>query len=279
MFSRILLFALAALSFPAALAAQETSERPLDPACPQGDLAVPRTPGSVCIGRLTDDYAFSFIYPREAVAIPAMDAILRERAVEGEAWIGRQVTERAEYRDEGTRYTYESGWTADAVTPELAAFSGTTSYFAGGAHGGFEADAILFDRLAGRPVRLMDLFEPGLFDYRLFGHRLTGMQAVQERFCRALTQEVRDRRGNADEPIVCPALEGTPVTLVCQRDTGRVTSLMALINPYVVGSWAEGPYEIEVPLDPQIIDHMWRRYRPTFGLHQESGARPRRHGC
>jgi len=280
---RLLPILLAALAFAAPLHAQSPGDPPLDPACPRGDLNVPRPPGSVCIGRLTDDYAFSFIYPRAAVAIPTVDAMLREQAVAAEAWITARVAEdRAQHEaaDENPpRLTYEAGWTADAVAPEIAGFSGTIAHYTGGAHGGMEYEAILFDRTRGRPIILRELFEPGLFETSLFGRRLDGMQALQDAFCRELTRSMRERRDNPDEVVQCPAIEGQPVTLVCSAEIGRITAFMALLNPYVAGSWSEGPYEIRIPIDARIMARLWGRYRPAFGLAQESGAPPRRGGC
>ncbi|HEY5711970.1 MAG TPA: hypothetical protein VIT38_08750 [Allosphingosinicella sp.] len=280
---RLLAILFAALAFAAPLYAQSDGDPPLDPDCPRGDLNVPRPPGSVCIGRLTGDYAFSFIYPRAAVDIPAVDAMLREQAVAAEAWINAQVAEdraqHAEAEENPPRLTYEAGWTADAVAPEIAAFSGTVAHYTGGAHGGREYETILFERRAGRPIVLQDLFEPRFFETSLFGRRLRGMQALQDAFCRELTRAQRERRDNPEEVVQCPAIEGVPVTLVCSSDIGRITAFLALLNPYVAGSWSEGPYEIQIPIDAKIMDSLWGRYRVAFGLHQESGAPPRKRGC
>lgn len=282
MLYRLLLFALAALALPSALAAQDGGDPPPDPACPRGDPNVPRPQDSVCIGRLTDDYAFSFVYPRAAVEIPAVDALLREQATAAETWIAGQAAaasaERAAGRGEQARLSYEAGWTADVVTPEIAAFSGTVAH-SGGDGGGMEYKAILFDRRFQRAVRLQDLFAPATFDYSLFGHRLRGVQAMQDAFCRELTRALRARRQNSDEIVACPAIEAQPVTLVCAHDIGRVVAFMAMLGPDVAGTWSEGPYEIQIPIDARIMDSLWGRFRPAFGLHQESGAPRRRRGC
>ena len=105
---------------PFAVAAPAAAQRPpLDPRCPQGDLNAERGPGSVCIGRLTEDYAFAFIYPREAAAIPRLDAYLRNEALRAEVWLERQVAElrAGDPGENRPRLSYEAGWHVDAGCP------------------------------------------------------------------------------------------------------------------------------------------------------------------
>lgn len=242
--------------FALMLAGAAMQDPPLDPSCPQGDLAFVRQPGSTCIGHLDSSYAFSAIWPAEAAAIAGLDRMLRRDAATNRRWIAREARRyRAENdRSEGEpfRLSYESGWTMDALTPALASISSAHTYYAGGAHGGLRYEAILFDRARGRPIVLADLF----------ADREAGMAAVQAAFCAALTEAVRERRDGALDGFECPEASAVPITLAGQN--GRITGLQALIAPYVVGSWAEGPYEAEFAVTAAMRAAVKPGYRDSF---------------
>ena len=275
MFKRLLaLFAAFALAAP--LAAQTPAEAAIDPACPQSDLNAPRGPGIVCLGKLDEAVAFSVVYPRSIEAIPELAEVLRGEWGTALAWIEARASEhRAEREADGAapqRLSYEAGWRIDADTPEIVAASGTISHYTGGAHGGIEYKTVLIDRRLARRIELTDLFAPGFFGTTLARQRLWGVRAVQAAFCRALTAEVRERRDDPAAEVDCPAVETQPVTLVCGQ-SGRIEAFRALLNPYVVGAWAEGPYEVDVPIDAAMMSVIKRRLRPAFGLAGET--RPR----
>jgi hypothetical protein len=235
---------------------QAAADAPLDPACPQGDLAFVRQPGSTCIGHLDTNYAFSAIWPAEAASIAGLDRMLRRDAATNRRWIAREARRyRAEYdrsESEPFRLSYESGWTMDALTPALASVSSAHTYYAGGAHGGLRYEAILFDRARGRPIVLADLF----------ADRDAGMTAVQTAFCAALTEAVRERRDGDLTGFDCPEASAVPVSLAGQD--GRITGLKALIAPYVIGSWAEGPYEVEFAFPANLRPALKPAYRDSF---------------
>lgn len=255
--------ALAFAAFPAPASAAP------DPRCPiQGE--VPHGPDWLCYGRLTDDYAFVLIFPSAARRTPALDGALRAETQRAEAWIASQ-------RREGARARYQAVWRIDAVTPELTAMSGAISYDTGGARDGLEYQVILLDR-RGRRLELEDVFEPGFFEPDMFGYRLWGVRAVQAAFCHALTVEVRARRRDPEALVECPRIEDQPVTFVCGAN-GRIDRMRALLNPYVMGSRAEGPYEVDVPVDAAVMSAIKRRLRPAFGLMLEDRRRLGAHSC
>lgn len=266
------LVALALLASCAPLLAQEGGDPPPDPYCPRGDRDLPRGPDWLCYGRLKEDYSFAFVYPKAVEREPALDAAVRTEAGAAEAWIAARASEA---RGEGggtRRLSYEAAWRIDAILPELAAASGAISHDIGGAHGGIEYRTILIDRERGRPIALQDVFDPGFFEPDLLGYRLWGIRAVQAVFCRTLTQEVRARRDDPAAKVGCPAVEDQPITFLC-GDGGRIDRLRALLGPEVAGSRAEGPYEIDIPVDAAMMSAIRRRFRPAFGLSLEE--RPR----
>lgn len=240
----------------ALLLAAAQGDPPLDPRCPRGDLQTPRPPGSVCIGRLTPSYGFAFLYTAEAAREPALIRLLRAEARRSEAWIaarGRDwARERAENGGELMPLSYEEGWEVDAATPALIAASANIMHYTGGAHGGIEFKAMVIDRRTGRRIALGDLF----------ADRARGLALLQQAFCRALTGEVRERRGDAEPGPDCPSVADQPVSLAAEG--GRITAFYAMLNPYVVGSYAEGPYEFSVPVTAEIAALIRPRYRAAF---------------
>jgi len=272
MTKRFILLLLLGLGLAGPLRAQPAADPPPDPACPRGDRELPRGPDWHCYGRLNKDYSFAFVYPKAVERVPELDFLVRTEAAVAEAWIAEQVLEAQLAGREHDPMSYQAAWEIDAVLPEIAAASGTISYYTGGAHGGIEYKTILLDRRRGRTIALADLFAPGTFDHGLFGQRGSGMRAVQAAFCRALAGAVRERRGDPAAAVECPAVEAQPVTLVCGA-LGRVEAFRTLLNPYIAGSWAEGPYEVEFPVDALMMASMKRRFRPAFGVGGES--RPR----
>lgn len=267
---------LAALAFAAPLAAagpaDPAPDSAPDPYCPRGGRDLPRGPDWLCYGRLNADYSFAFVYPKAVERVPELDAAVRTEAGVAEEWIAKQA---AAARDEGRevpRLSYEAAWQIDAILPELAAASGSISHTSGGGHGAIEYKTILIDRERGRAIEIEDVFDPGFFEPDLLGYRLWGIRAVQAAFCRELTRAARERRGDPAAEVRCPAVEHQPITFMC-GESGRIDRLRVLLGPMVAGSWAEGPYEIDVPVDAAMMSAIRRRFRPAFGLSLES--RPR----
>jgi hypothetical protein len=244
--------------FAALLAATLAQDPPRDPSCPLGDMALARPAGSECIGRLTRGYAFAFVYGAEIKAIAPLEALLREEAQAGEAWIAERAREWARAREEtgGDAFplSYEAIWSAEA-SPELAAASGSIAHYTGGAHGGMEYETILLDRRRGRLIALADLFtDPA-----------RASPLIQQGFCAALREAMGERRGTDESGTLCPTAAEQPITLKLGPG-GRFDSFYALLNPYVAGSWAEGPYDFGFPMTAELVGLIKPEYRGAFAV-------------
>jgi hypothetical protein len=235
--------------------------------CPEGDMDLPRGPGDVCIGRDTGQYRFAFAWPVTAARIAPLDAILRDEARRHEDWMRVRSAlawaERAEAGGEEYAFQYEEGWSLDAALPELVAASGAAQAYTGGAHGGMAFYSLLLDRRTGTRLELEDLFtDPE-----------AGLAAVQASLCPALAAEVLRRRGEGGAEHECPAAAAYPVTLVCGA-APRIDLMVALFNPYVVGSWVEGPYDIAFPVTPRILAALKPEYRTAFVARTDTPEQP-----
>jgi hypothetical protein len=248
--------ALAGLLLPAAAFAQDP---PQDPSCPLGDMASARPAGSECIGRLTRGYAFALAYESEIHTVPALEAMLREEARRAESWIAGLARDWMREREEAGAdifpLSYSALWSIDAVSSDLVAASGSIQHYTGGAHGGIEFKTILFDRRRGGRIALADLFaDPA-----------RARSLIQNGFCAALRQEMGERRGTDESSAECPVAADQPISLK-PGPSGRIDSFYALLNPYVAGSWAEGPYDFAFPVTAELLALIKPEYRAAFAV-------------
>ena len=224
----------------------------LSAASPFEEQAAGATPtGSELIERNHRDYAFSYSFPIEAAAVPAIDALLRADARDVEEAVRRAAAEsRREFGRDFRPHEYRREWRADANLNELIALSGSSYGFTGGAHGNTQFVAFLWDRSAGERIQFRDLFsDPD-----------AALAALARSFCPLLDQERARRREGGEGRSDCPELDDHPITLVTGT-SGRIEAFRVLIEPYAAGAYAEGTYEIEVP----VSDELLRLVRARFG--------------
>lgn len=254
---------IAAFVLATPLAARDAPDPAADAWCPRGDRDLPRGPEWHCYGQLDDEVSFAFVYPRSVEREPLLDSLIRTEAAIARDLVAAQVATAPA----APRQRYEAAWRVDAMLPEIAAASATIRH-----DGGIEYRTILIDRREGRAIAFSDLFGLGDFETTLVGYRIWGMRSVQAGMCAALTAEARKRRGDPTAAIECPDVERVPITLICGAN-GRIDTMRALLSPSVAGFWAVDPYEVDFPVDAAMMAAMKRRFRPAFGLREESRAR------
>jgi hypothetical protein len=133
-------------------------------------------------------------------------------------------------------------WSVAAQTSKLLSLRSLTYEFeTGGAHPNLVYGAILWDKALKKPVTLASLFRSG-----------ADLTPVQTALCDGIRAESKTRFGAVrtadDSGPACPRLEDTPVQLVPSTTPGKAAGLTFLISPGSLGSMAEGPYEVTVPL-------------------------------
>ncbi|MHA7819192.1 MAG: PdaC/SigV domain-containing protein [Erythrobacter sp.] len=232
------------------------------------DLLDRRVPAGVKPGEIAienDTYEFAWQWPREAAAIPALDAWMR---AQGERTRTDFAAKAAEAEADAQQHDYDYrrhastwSWEASADTPRLLALVARSYAYTGGAHGNSYFDAMVWDRQGTReePLETLALFNdvPAL------------EVALREPYCKTLADARLERIGEAglggSIPENCPTLGELSVAL--GTSNGRVIDRLVLLSaPYVVGSYAEGSYEIEVPLDPDMLALVRPAFQSEFGL-------------
>jgi hypothetical protein len=239
----------AAVAVPAAAAT---------PAAPKAAPAKPRK-----IEEKSDLLEFSYSWPAEAAAIAPLNARFEAQAAEAQP---EALATAKEDRDgRGPDFTFHghffhAEWEATGDAPALLSLAGQIATFTGGAHGNSVYDALLWDRAAGRSIAAADLFE----------RSEAAFAAISPIYCAALDQQRSEKR---EEPlplsgdgwmVECPPLAEQVIAPVDANKDGRFELLRVLIAPYGAGPYAEGTYEVDVPVTPAIRKMVKKAYQAAF---------------
>lgn len=203
----------------------------------------------------------TFAYPPQATRLPVLKAwLLRQEApfragVEGQA--------RADARDaakEGRPFIpYESSrdWKTIADTPRFLSLSVERYDFSGGAHGMTSYGTTVWDKDTSTARTPLSFFtSPAAL-----------RRAIRPAFCHGLDAERRRKRGGTGtsgfvefDACIDP-LKETIILGSASRD--RFDRIGILVAPYDAGPYAEGSYEVTLPVTATVLAAVrpqWRRY-------------------
>ena len=234
------------------LASAQPAEAPAD--C---QYAAP-PPDRVAVHRARPHFCFAFAWPVFPAPMPALETLLREEAARREAEGLRRLEQSlAELPPDSDLsamppHGYDQFWSMTANTPVLLAMDAGISAYGGGAHDALSYETLLWDRAAGRRIAFGDLFEDGNAAYAL----------LRRQFCPALLAMQQERGHTAADALPCPDLAAQPIALV--SESGPIRTITVLLAPYVAGSFAEGPYEVVLPVTRDLLSLIKPRYRAAF---------------
>lgn len=207
---------------------------------------------------------FSYSHPAEVGAIPALAATLEAERDKARAEAHQAARDdRANAKREGFPFHTHSlalAWEVVTQTPRFLSLSNSFYTFTGGAHGNYGFQGLVWDRTAGRRLAATELFaSPAALK-----------AAVLEPFCAALDAE-RAKKG------IQPPDDGGPfsrcidpvseATMILGSSTKRrIDRIGFLIDPYVAGSYAEGEYEVTLPVTAAVLAAVKPEYRADFAL-------------
>lgn len=212
----------------------------------------------------TADYTFAYRYPAAAARIPALAAYLEaereklRRATARDAAAFRREREQAGSPFHAYETTFE--WQVVADTSRFLSLSAKLYSYTGGAHGSPGFAALVWDKRAGVRRKPTDLFDAGALE-----------RAVTDAYCRAIDAERHKRRtydagATTDDPFsACPKVSEATLILG-SSDRQRFDRLGFLIGPYVAGPFAEGTYEVTLPVTSAVLAATKPEYREAFAL-------------
>ena len=220
--------------------------------------------GASAVKESSDLFEFDYSYPAAAGRIPALKVWLdTERAKARAQLIEDATTGRAEAKDSGFEYhAYASGrdWQTVTETPRFLSLSAQIYDYTGGAHPNHGTDSLLFDKQAG--ARLAPL--------ALFASNAAFDAVIQQPFCALLDRERSKRRG---EPVVHDGemfndcIKPSEQTVILGSSNGRTFDKVGvLVGPYAAGSYAEGDYELTLPVTAALLKAVKAEYREEFSV-------------
>lgn len=228
--------------------------------------ATPPTPAAkaVTVSESSDLYAFDYSYPAPAAAIPALKAWLDKDLAKQKAQLVTDAREgRKAASDDGfpyNPYDASTGWSVVTDLPGWLSLSAAVGSYSGGAHPNHWFGAILWDKTANIRREATDLFTS----------KAALKAAVSKPFCAALDKQRSDRRGGEDwskdgiddfTQCIDPLKQ---VVILGSRSHKGFDRIGFLIAPYNAGPYAEGDYEVTVPITPQVLAAVKPEFRGAF---------------
>ncbi|WP_070157969.1 PdaC/SigV domain-containing protein [Sphingobium phenoxybenzoativorans] len=205
---------------------------------------------------------FSYAYPAQAAAIPAVAEKLTGQMDKAKADALKAAAEDQKSAKEADypfrQHSLQTTWTVHADTPRFLGLVGETYVYTGGAHGMTAWSGLLWDKQAAKDIPVTALMtSPAAFAASMSG-----------RFCDALDDARAEKRGEkvkrgADDFSICV----DPMQQVLTPEAGKgggIDRIRVIIGPYEAGPYAEGSYEIDVPVDAAMIKAIKPEYRAAF---------------
>jgi hypothetical protein len=208
-------------------------------------------------------YEFEFNYPAAADAIPALKGKLDADLADQRAKLVAESREAAdEAKKEGYPYhphSFSVDWKVVTDLPGWLSLSTIVATYEGGAHPNYVFDALLWDKAAGGQIAAVDLFTS----------KAALSKAIGPAFCDAIDSQRAEKRGERIEresgDMFTNCLDPLDYTLIL-GSAGKVgfDRIGVLVPPYEAGPYAEGSYEVTLPVTARIIALVKPEYRKFF---------------
>lgn len=136
------------------------------------------------------------------------------------------------------RYEHRITWSLAGSTPRIASARKTWFDFTGGAHPNHGVEALIWNPAADQPIPRAELFRPGADQARL-----------DQALCRAIRTAKAGRQGAVFDAAEwpCPHWADSRFVLVPSTTPGKIGGLDFLFDPYSIGPYVEGEWQVIVP--------------------------------
>jgi hypothetical protein len=198
-------------------------------------------------------YEFHFGWSPEVAAIPQLVSKFRTELDQTKAKLKASAAEAANHT-----YSVSKDILTKGQSDRLLSLATEVYEFSGGAHGNSGTGVLLWDRHAAKEINLADLLAAA-------GNR---GRLLTQPWCDALNKAREEKRG---EPVEgsgmfqdCPSLDDIAIIPTDKDGNDRFERLMLVASPYVAGPYAEGSYEIELMVTPELVAAMKSEFRPSF---------------
>lgn len=242
---------------------------PTAPASAAAEPVPSESPEPAADGRtekLSNDLVeFSYAYPDAAARYPGLRAMLDAKLDEARKGLESEARkDRADAQAEGFPYRPHSSdttWKVVTQTPRFLSLSAETYYYMGGAHGNTGFETVLWDRKDNVARQPLDLF----------ASKDALRSALREPFCAALDRARAVKRGgpisrNPDDSFDACIDPLESVVILGSTDGKAFDRIGVLVPPYAAGAYAEGSYDITVPLSRGLADAVRPQFRDAFAV-------------
>jgi len=208
-------------------------------------------------------YTFEYAYPASAAAVPGLRTALEADRARHLAALRRDARAGgAEAQENGypfRKHAWTQTWQVVTEIPGWLSLSASYWNYTGGAHGMSWSGAMLWDRRAGRARSPLDLFTS----------KAALSAAIRQPFCAALDRQRADKRGTpvnrtgggefdqCIDPVAQTVILGSHGRQAFDR-------IGILVAPYSAGPYAEGSYEVTVPVTPAVMAAVKPVFRASF---------------
>lgn len=222
-----------------------------------------RSSGAVAVEEENESYHFQYSWPAAAGRIAPLRALLDKRMAQAKGDLAESArAARVDAEKEGYPYHPHGHGTAWLVVTDLPAWLSLSAEiwtYTGGAHGMSVHDALLWDKRAGRAMQPLDMF--------VSKQALSG--AVRRDFCRELdAQRARKRQvrvSQLGDGMFSECIDITSATVILGSAGGKAFDRVGfLIPPYEAGPYAEGSYEVTLPVNAAVLATVKPEYRADF---------------
>jgi hypothetical protein len=236
---------------------------PTPPVTPDPNAPTASADGSLAYA--DESISFSAAFPPG----PADDPVLTYLRTDAESYFRKlkanAVTDAADRKQNGAPampWELQIEWKYVAKAGGIVSLVGTAYEFTGGAHGMTFTDTHIARAATGEQLSLETMLNPGI----------TPSPAITIAVCEALKAEKVKRMGSPtvyDEPIVCAGantnikIEEAKFALAPSSEPDRFGGLFVYYEPYAVGAYAEGSYQLAVPQEV-FAEDMRPEFRKLF---------------
>ena len=208
---------------------------------------------------------FSYSWPAKVSAEHGLVAVLDEHRAKMLETVSGEWGEVAEDCPADAvscrNYSYSNDYQVVADLPRFLSLSNMLYTYTGGAHGLYGKDSSIWDREA------KELLDPQEF----FTSPAALYQSTSKRACAGLDKERMKRRGETlasepgEWPNNCPAMDET-VVFIGSSNGKTFDRLGFYYGPYTAGSYAEGDFEINLPIDAAVLKAVKPEYARYFSV-------------
>ncbi|SER59498.1 DUF4163 domain-containing protein [Sphingobium sp. YR768] len=209
-----------------------------------------------------DFLEFAYAYPGQAAAIPALvDKFGKEAASAKADALKMAKDDSAAAKKSGfpfRAHSLDRKWSVEADTPRFLSLESQTYVYTGGAHGMTGYDVVLWDRARHRETSVKALMTtPAAF-----------ATAIREPFCKELDRQRAEKRGapvvRGDDPFTQCIDPMAEVIVPTSKDGKLIDAMTVVVGPYSAGPYAEGSYDVVLPIDAAMRKAIKTEYQDGF---------------